>query len=55
MDYLRTRGEENGRSDGISENLGAMDKIDQEIRFNEKPRDPVLWTIFSIFVPFVLW
>ena len=47
IDYLRTRGAEKGASNNIEQYLGAMDAVDREMTFNEKPRDPMLWVIFD--------
>ncbi len=54
IDYLRTMGEEKKVSNGIGPYISAMDAIDKEMSFNEKARDPFLWTILSI-IPFVNW
>lgn len=53
IDYLRIKGAERGASNNVEQYLSAMDAIDREMTFNEKPRDPVLWAILSIIIPFV--
>ncbi|WP_019178153.1 zinc ribbon domain-containing protein [Methanomassiliicoccus luminyensis] len=57
IDFLRAKGEERGAGQNVYQYVQAMEAIDREGVFNEKQRDPLLWTLAPL-IPIVggiLW